>query len=82
METLKYGTKIKVLNGMFEGCNGIFFSNLENDRSKIEVFFETKAIECPENTKDYFKDYLLNENIPKKMTSVLVNISKKDIIKG
>ena len=81
MNYLKYGTKIKILNGMFKECNGIFLVNLKNNQCKIKVFFKTKLINCPENTKDYFKDYLFNRNIPEKITSVLINISKNNIIK-
>ena len=81
MENLKYGSKVKVVNGLFEGENGIFFTNLENNKCKIEVFFKTQAIECPEDVKDYFKDYLFNEKIPKKTTSSLIIISKKNIEK-
>lgn len=76
----KYGEKLKVINGLFEGCNGIFFCNLPNKMCEIEVFFKTQAIDCPENTKDYFEDYLFNQNIPKKMTSVLIIINQTDII--
>lgn len=79
MANIKYGTTIIVLEGLFKGCNGIFFTNCKDNKCEIEVFFRTKAIDCPENVNDYFKDYLFNKELPTKMTSAVIKISKEYI---
>lgn len=98
MENLKYGNKIVIIKGMFEGNHGIFFKEAtkkdykglidlpfrkpQPDDCIVEIFLKTQAIECPENIRDYFKDYLFNENTPKKMTSVMVIMAKRNFIKS
>jgi hypothetical protein len=93
---MEYGDRIKIKKGVFEGCEGIFFNDVSEEELKkgeylfkkrmlkmknpvmIEIFFETPIMEGNPNTENYFEHMF---NSPKKMTSIMIIISKEDLIK-
>lgn len=56
---IKYGTKIKILNGLFEGCKGIFFQNKKDNKGLVEVFF---ILFC-KNILYYYNFIFLDSNL-------------------
>lgn len=75
MKNFKYGEQIIINGGLFDNCNGIFFSTLPNNKCKIEVFFEIPIEWKKGEDYHYFKDVT-----KRKMTSAMIIISKENII--
>ena len=72
---IKYGRKIKILQGLFEKCHGIFFQYcdrkvLNKEAGLIEVFFREPF--KSKKGEDYFVD--MDTTKKRKMCSAMIRI--------